>query len=63
MLEYVDELRQLGIETKSVTEGLVDFPAIMDGRMVYLCWRLGELRVSHWHELDAGFRGRQPLVQ
>ncbi len=61
MLEFVEELRQLGVEAKSATEGLVDFPAAVDGRMVYLCWRLGEPEVSYWHERDAGFRGRQPL--
>lgn len=61
VLEYVEELKHLGIETKSVTEGLVDFPAIMEGRKVYLCWKLGEPEVAYWHELDAGFRGRQPL--
>lgn len=58
---YVDELLELGVEPKSGPEGLVDFPAMMNGRMVYLCWKLGEPTVSHWHELDAGFRGRQPL--
>jgi hypothetical protein len=59
--EYVDELRQLGVEPKSAPEGLVDFPAIIDGRMAYLCWRLGEPEVLFWHELTAGFQGRQPL--
>jgi len=58
---YVEELRQLGVEPKSVAEGLVDFPSVIDGRLVYLCWRLGEPRVEYWHELDAGFQGRQPL--
>jgi len=62
VLEYVAELRQLGVETKSVTEGLVDFPAVLDGRRVYLCWKLGEPEIGFWHELDAGFRGRQPLA-
>ena len=57
--EYVNELRQLGVEPK--TAGLVDFPALLDGRKVYLCWQLGEPEVMHWHELHAGFRGRQPL--
>ena len=59
---YVDELRELGVEPKSGPEGLVDFPAMMDDRLVFLCWRLGEPEVLHWHELDAGFRGRQSLV-
>ncbi len=59
---FVDELLELGVEPKSGPEGLVDFPAQLDGRTVYLCWKLGEPEVRHWHELDAGFRGRQPLT-
>jgi hypothetical protein len=60
--EYVDELRALGVEPKNGPEGLVDFPSLMDGRLVYLCWKLGESEVLHWHDLDAGFSGRQPLT-
>jgi hypothetical protein len=59
---YIDELTELGVEAKGVLDGLVDFPSLMDGRIVYLCWRLGEPEVLHWHELDAGFAGRQPLT-
>jgi hypothetical protein len=60
--EFVEELRDLGVEPKNGPQGLVDFPSLMDGRIVYLCWRLGEPEVLHWHELDAGFRGRQSLT-
>ena len=60
--EYVAELIELGVEPKSATEGLVDFPAFVDGRLVYLCWKLGESEILFWHELTAGFRGRQPLA-
>lgn len=60
--EYVEELRQLGVEPKGATEGLVDFPTLVDGRLVYLCWQLGESEVLYWHEHDAGFAGRQPLT-
>jgi hypothetical protein len=59
---YVRELTELGIEMKGLDVGLVDFPGEIGGRRVYLCWRLGEPAVSHWHELDAGFAGRQPLA-
>ena len=59
--EYVAELRALGVEPKSGTEGLVDFPAMLNGRKVYLCWKLGEARVLFWHDLEAGYPGRQPL--
>jgi hypothetical protein len=60
--EYVEELRQLGVEPKSGPEGLIDFPSMLDDRLVFLCWKLGENEVTFWHELDAGFRGRQSLV-
>ena len=59
--EYVEELRALGVEPKSGTEGLVDFPALLNGRKVYLCWKLGESRVLFWHDLEAGYVGRQPV--
>ncbi len=58
---YVRELQELGVEPKSATEGLIDFPAVLENRPVYLCWKLGEPEVMYWHELDAGFAGRQPL--
>lgn len=60
--DYVAELRDLGVEPKGAVEGLVDFPCSMDGRTVYLCWRLGEPEVLYWHDIDAGFSGRQPLT-
>lgn len=63
MRELVEELQGLGVELKDLFSGLVDFPCWMDGREVYLCWRLGEPEVSHWHELDAGFAGRKKLVK
>jgi hypothetical protein len=60
--EYVEELRTLGVEPKSGSDGLVDFPAVLDGRNVYLCWKLGESQVLFWHDLESGFAGRQPLT-
>ena len=59
--EYIEELKQLGVVFKDFTTGLVDFPTRIDGREAYLCWKLGEPQVAFWHEIDAGFRGRQPL--
>jgi hypothetical protein len=50
-----------GCEVKDVEQGLVDFPADRDGRVVYLCWKLGEDRIRFWHETAIGFAGRQPL--
>jgi hypothetical protein len=57
----IERLAALGVEMKGIDEGLVDFPSEREGRVVYLCWRLGEPDIEHWHELDAGFRGRQRL--
>lgn len=42
--------------------GLVDFPTTLDGRWVYLCWRYGEERVGHWHEVEGGYAGRRPIT-
>jgi hypothetical protein len=61
MHHLVGELEEIGCEVKDVHTGLVDFRALREGRAVYLCWRLGEDRIRYWHELDAGFAGRQPL--
>jgi hypothetical protein len=61
MEEYVRELAQLGVELKDYFTGLIDFPSLMNGRPVYLCWRLGESDVEYWHELEGGFAGRQKL--
>ncbi len=59
--EFVDELTKLGVELKGPQDGLCDFPTMREGRAVYLCWRLGEPEIQHWHELDAGAAGRQPI--
>jgi hypothetical protein len=60
--EFIEELEDLGVELKDISRGLIDFRSMMDGREVYLCWMLGEDEVAHWHELDAGFAGRQSLL-
>jgi hypothetical protein len=60
--EYVEELLKLGVEPKNGPEGLVDFPALVDGKEVYLCWKLGEPEVLFWHDIEAGFAGRQSLT-
>ena len=45
-----------------IESGIVDFPTTFEGRWVYLCWQRSEPRITHWHELDTGFRGRQELI-
>jgi len=61
MKDFENELRNLQVELKDYFSGLVDFPSMMDGREVYLCWRLGEPEVGHWHDLEGGFAGRRKL--
>jgi hypothetical protein len=61
MREYEQELVSLGVELKDYQTGLIDFPCWMDDHEVYLCWRLDEPEVAHWHEVDAGFAGRRKL--
>ena len=59
--EHADAIVERGIILRSVEHGLVDFPAMRDDRIVYLCWLPGEREITHWHELDTGFAGRQRL--
>jgi hypothetical protein len=61
LLEYKQELEDLGVELKDWYMGLVDFPSWLGNREVYLCWRLGEPEVGHWHEIDSGYASRQKI--
>lgn len=61
--DVLDEIRALGILLKDPDEGLVDFPALRQGREVYLCWRLSEDQLAWWHEVQDGFIGRRPLTE
>ncbi|MBM2810009.1 MAG: hypothetical protein HW416_768 [Chloroflexi bacterium] len=57
----VRAIAALGCELKDPDRGMVDFRTTRDGRVVYLCWLVEEPRIIFWHEMDGGFRGRQPL--
>ncbi|HET7600326.1 MAG TPA: DUF2203 domain-containing protein [Gemmatimonadales bacterium] len=58
---YLQELEAVGCVFKGFDAGLVDFYSLREDRLIYLCWKLGEPHITHWHELDAGFAGRQPI--
>ena len=60
LLELLRGVTELGIEVKQA-DGLCDLRTRFEGRIVYLCWKFGEERITHFHELEAGFNGRQPL--
>lgn len=55
-------LEEAGVVIRDIDRGLVDFPALIEGREVYLCWELEEDEVAHWHDLDTGYGGREPLT-
>lgn len=58
---FLQELEAVGCVFKGFEAGLVDFYSLRDDRAIFLCWRLGEERITHWHEIDSGFAGRQPI--
>jgi hypothetical protein len=59
--DLVEEVVALGVQVKDPAQGLLDFPATIDGQPALLCWRVGEERIEFWHTLEGGFAGRQPL--
>jgi hypothetical protein len=62
LAEGAGQLEALGVQLKDYARGLIDFPSMREGRVVLLCWQLGEGdRLEWWHDLEAGFTGRQPL--
>jgi hypothetical protein len=59
--ESMAEIDSIGVQVKDIDSGLLDFPCRMDDQVVLLCWRMGETSIDHWHTMEAGFKGRQPL--
>ena len=55
------EFDEIGVQVKDLEQGLLDFPSVMDGRTVLLCWKIGEPAIAHWHTEEEGFEGRKPL--
>jgi hypothetical protein len=61
MSDTMAEIDEIGVVVKDLEQGLLDFPAILDGRSVLLCWKLGEKEIAFWHSSEEGFAGRKPL--
>lgn len=59
--ESIAEIDAIGVQVKDLDSGLLDFPCRVDDEVVLLCWRMGEPAIQHWHTVDAGFQGRQPV--
>ncbi len=60
-----DEILARGVRfpVGGIEHGLLDFPTTLDGRVVFLCWKVDEPRIEHWHEVDGGFAGRRPVTR
>lgn len=63
MAAGVARIDALGLTLRDIERGLVDFPALVSGRQVWLCWKFGETAIGWWHDLDTGFDGRRPLAE
>jgi hypothetical protein len=61
LMEAVNRIQETGCLVKDLDLGLVDFPSLLKGEEVYLCWKLGEERIAFWHGIEEGFAGRKPL--
>ena len=59
--DCIAEIDAIGVQVKDIDTGLLDFPCRVDDQIVLLCWRMGEPSIEHWHTVEAGFQGRQPL--
>ena len=59
--ESIAEIDAIGVQVKDLDSGLLDFPCRINGEVVLLCWRMGERSIEHWHTIEAGFQGRQPV--
>lgn len=57
----VAEIEEIGVQLKDLEQGLLDFPCVIDGKTVLLCWKLGEKEIGYWHAPEDGFAGRKPL--
>ena len=59
--DTLSEINAIGVQVKDLDIGLLDFPCLVDGEIVLLCWKLGESTITHWHGTEEGFAGRKPI--
>ena len=59
--DAIEEIDAIGVQVKDLDIGLLDFPCVLDGETVLLCWKRGEARIEFWHRIEDGFAGRQPI--
>ncbi len=61
LMFLINQIKEMGVLLKDVDKGLCDFPYMRQGRVVYLCWQMGEDSIQYWHDIETGFAGREPL--
>jgi hypothetical protein len=61
LMALIHQIKDMGVLLKDADKGLCDFPYLRQGRVVYLCWQLGEERIEYWHDIETGYAGREPL--
>ena len=61
LMFLIHQIKDLGVLLKDAEKGLCDFPYLRHGKVVYLCWQLGEENIGYWHDIETGFAGREPL--
>lgn len=61
LVEIVNRIQEIGVLVKDLDVGLIDFPSLLEGEEIYLCWKLGEDHIAFWHGTDEGFSGRKPI--
>jgi hypothetical protein len=61
LMFLIHQIKDMGVILKDADKGLCDFPYLRQGRVVYLCWQLGEDEIQYWHDIETGFAGREPL--
>lgn len=61
LIFLIHQIKDMGVVLKDADKGLCDFPYMRQGRVVYLCWQLGEENIGFWHDIETGFAGREPL--
>jgi hypothetical protein len=59
--DTLTEIDAIGVQVKDLDKGLLDFPCLLDGQTVLLCWKVGEKEISYWHSTEEGFAGRKPI--
>lgn len=59
--DAIAEIDAMGVQVKDLEIGLLDFPCLVDGETILLCWKMGEASITHWHGISEGFAGRKPI--